>query len=458
MSQLTGVAGVHFTQTTPLCDLGTSPTRHLPTESSMGKTGRKTYKTDKTKKEAIWPDYLESWLLQGIAMYTPPASRSGRGRNQLQRFPRRNKLISEFILQNTGKIRTPKQVGSRIQQLRATCRDPIIRRELTDLTRFSHDDHSDTDEDRTPPPSVAKSRSPLSDRSLDSIDLKSDCSDVTLLNREIEELVLSPATPNHLLSAVSHLVWLTIYVCDDEWRHVPNQPRPVCLDLPAAPLRALEDVKDSRISVICSIPRSQVLRAPPFTITSDALDRTRVYHNTFEIFDNHGPVGTYSCTMRASNSGEFSADFPSDIWQNMANDTFLQHNYSFVQHITPLGDEAFSSMIVKYSVAFQYAQSAVYSAAGTYNPPFEPSTPTSSLVHEHPAYQTTYTVDPLFEANAGALSELMSSPLAYESPSASAQSYHLVSDFDSVANYNNWPVSSTSSYSLQYPNSSSYSA
>ena len=33
----------------------------------------------------------------------------------------RNKFISDYILQVTGKHRTPKQVGSRLQQLRDTC-------------------------------------------------------------------------------------------------------------------------------------------------------------------------------------------------------------------------------------------------------------------------------------------------------------------------------------------------
>jgi TEA/ATTS domain len=126
-------------QTTSVCDLGSTPT--ADTESTMGKTGRKTFKTDKKKKEAVWPDYVERWLIQGwlryfswiefslnalkaIEEYTPPQSRSGRGKLDLVRFPCRNKYISEFIYANTGKYRTAKQVGSRIQQLRQTCRDP----------------------------------------------------------------------------------------------------------------------------------------------------------------------------------------------------------------------------------------------------------------------------------------------------------------------------------------------
>jgi transcriptional enhancer factor len=36
------------------------------------------------------------------------------------RFPLRNQFISDFIHETTGKRRTPKQVGSRLQQLRDT--------------------------------------------------------------------------------------------------------------------------------------------------------------------------------------------------------------------------------------------------------------------------------------------------------------------------------------------------
>ena len=40
----------------------------------------------------------------------------------LGRFPMRNRFISDYIFEATGKRRTPKQVGSRLQQLRDTCK------------------------------------------------------------------------------------------------------------------------------------------------------------------------------------------------------------------------------------------------------------------------------------------------------------------------------------------------
>jgi len=40
----------------------------------------------------------------------------------LDRFPMRNRFISDYIFEVTGKRRTPKQVGSRLQQMRDTCK------------------------------------------------------------------------------------------------------------------------------------------------------------------------------------------------------------------------------------------------------------------------------------------------------------------------------------------------
>lgn len=53
----------------------------------------------------------------GLEKYTPAESKSSRG---LTRLPNRNKFIAAYILQKTGYVRTAKQVGSRLQQLRDT--------------------------------------------------------------------------------------------------------------------------------------------------------------------------------------------------------------------------------------------------------------------------------------------------------------------------------------------------
>lgn len=54
----------------------------------------------------------------GLENYQPDDSRETR---LLGRFPMRNRFISDWIYEKTGKRRTAKQVGSRLQQLRDTC-------------------------------------------------------------------------------------------------------------------------------------------------------------------------------------------------------------------------------------------------------------------------------------------------------------------------------------------------
>ncbi|TRM69783.1 hypothetical protein BD626DRAFT_475264 [Schizophyllum amplum] len=79
--------------------------------------GRKSWKTLKNG-EMVWPPKLEAALIEGLELYVPDDSRETR---MLGRFPMRNRFISDHIYNKTGERRTPKQVGSRLQQLRDTC-------------------------------------------------------------------------------------------------------------------------------------------------------------------------------------------------------------------------------------------------------------------------------------------------------------------------------------------------
>ena len=66
------------------------------------------------------PRYLHPHLIlpaKGLSRYQPSNPRATKS---LGRFPNRNRFISEYIMKKTGKHRTPKQVGSRLQQLRDT--------------------------------------------------------------------------------------------------------------------------------------------------------------------------------------------------------------------------------------------------------------------------------------------------------------------------------------------------
>ncbi|KAF7333844.1 TEA domain-containing protein [Mycena venus] len=75
---------------------------------------RKSWKTSRDG-QTVWPFDLEAALLEGLERYQPDNSR---GTRMLQRFPRRNRFISDYIFDKTGKRRLPTQVGSRLQQLR----------------------------------------------------------------------------------------------------------------------------------------------------------------------------------------------------------------------------------------------------------------------------------------------------------------------------------------------------
>ncbi|KAF7360670.1 TEA domain-containing protein [Mycena venus] len=78
---------------------------------------RKTWKTSR-EGEAVWPLDLEAALLEGLKKYQPDDCRETR---MLGRFPGRNRFISDYVFDKTGKWRSPKQVGSRLQQLRESC-------------------------------------------------------------------------------------------------------------------------------------------------------------------------------------------------------------------------------------------------------------------------------------------------------------------------------------------------
>ncbi|KAF9234819.1 hypothetical protein BU15DRAFT_78656 [Melanogaster broomeanus] len=78
---------------------------------------RKSWKTLKGQAEAVWPPYLEATMLKALQDYEPDDSRETR---MLGRYPMRNRFISDYVHRTTGKYRSAKQVGSRLQQLRDT--------------------------------------------------------------------------------------------------------------------------------------------------------------------------------------------------------------------------------------------------------------------------------------------------------------------------------------------------
>ncbi|ESK93964.1 hypothetical protein Moror_12921 [Moniliophthora roreri MCA 2997] len=119
-------------------------------------TGRRSWKTLKGKGEAVWPPHLEAALIEALEKYKPDETRSTK---TLGRFSMRNRFISDYIFETTGKRRTPKQVGSRLQQLRDTCKSDRIL-QLISRRPIEHDSESatvssDGNSSSTPPPADA---------------------------------------------------------------------------------------------------------------------------------------------------------------------------------------------------------------------------------------------------------------------------------------------------------------
>ncbi|KAF7375333.1 TEA domain-containing protein [Mycena sanguinolenta] len=91
--------------------------------------------------ETVWPLDLEAALLEGLERYQPEDCRETR---MLGRYPRRNCFISDYIFDKTGKFRSPKQVGSRLQQLRESCGGTSLKKLLCPTrTTAAHPSTSD---------------------------------------------------------------------------------------------------------------------------------------------------------------------------------------------------------------------------------------------------------------------------------------------------------------------------
>ncbi|KAJ3796040.1 TEA/ATTS domain family-domain-containing protein [Lentinula aff. detonsa] len=107
-------------------------------------TGRRSWKTLRGRGEAVWPPHIEAALIEALEKYKPDESRSSKTSG---RFSMRNRFISDYIYESTGKQRTPKQVGSRLQQLRDTCKSDkilqlISRRGIEDDAEFGQSAYS----------------------------------------------------------------------------------------------------------------------------------------------------------------------------------------------------------------------------------------------------------------------------------------------------------------------------
>ncbi|KAJ3564658.1 hypothetical protein NP233_g8153 [Leucocoprinus birnbaumii] len=97
-------------------------------------TGCRCNKTIKGRGEAVWPPSLEAALIGGLQSYSVRHRVHMRHRGCLIG---RNHFLSNYVKSVTGKQRTAKQVGSRLQQLKDTCRELDILYLITGSHSFS---------------------------------------------------------------------------------------------------------------------------------------------------------------------------------------------------------------------------------------------------------------------------------------------------------------------------------
>ncbi|KAJ7724575.1 hypothetical protein DFH07DRAFT_1067010 [Mycena maculata] len=124
-------------------DKHSSPTLQSQTANDVLQSVLKVRKTWKTLRggETVWPLELEAALLEGLEKYQPDDSRETR---MLGRFPRRNRFISDYVFHKTGKRRSAKQVGSRLQQLRESCGDDKLMHLLSPFRHPAYPDSGDS--------------------------------------------------------------------------------------------------------------------------------------------------------------------------------------------------------------------------------------------------------------------------------------------------------------------------
>ncbi|KAG6865575.1 hypothetical protein C0991_001334 [Blastosporella zonata] len=135
-----------------------APANQVPGMAHTMVTGRKTWKTSKGKNEAVWPAHIEAALFDALEKYRPASSGDPK---LLRRFPKRNRFISDHIKKVTGKDRTPKQVGSRLQQLRDTCQEEKVLK-LLSRREFPPEIKTSFSPDRSLSPSSGPGLSPCS--------------------------------------------------------------------------------------------------------------------------------------------------------------------------------------------------------------------------------------------------------------------------------------------------------
>ncbi|KAF6746085.1 hypothetical protein DFP72DRAFT_1076670 [Ephemerocybe angulata] len=327
--------------TTHVSELGDG--RYGLSNGSTAKTGRRTFKTMKKGNNAIWSDALETALLQALASYTPPPARSMKA--SLMRFPKRNKAISEYIYKVTGIVRTQKQVGSRLQQLQKTCKDPEVLQHLKDRARF-----------RGTGQSTSSSTRLLSTRSA----RPEESALPTLLPPPEPSVVITAPAP--LTTSFSHTVNLEVTVVDDDWSHTSRSPPHLIINL---------DNFNNTISKRITTPTCHLSLAPLVTVGSHNLNSDAyLYRTTFTTYCNGEVVNSHHCDVPSKyKSTEVVTYLAPGFWHNIV-ETLNGNNQVFtvVQTIRSIGP-LFVQIELTYNIRLSYQCPRLPSTSASYDLP-----------------------------------------------------------------------------------------
>ncbi|KAH9479791.1 hypothetical protein JR316_0008386 [Psilocybe cubensis] len=305
-------------------------------------TGRKTYKlctkSQTKKREPVWPPLLESALLEGLALYVPTSTKDPR---LLLRFPRRNVCISKHIQAKTGKYRTPKQVGSRLQQLRETCCDKYIL-DLIGSKDFQRD------------------RGSSSERTVSESSFSTSSYEVGLVHSE-PTTPTSPDAPKGLFPAFSTqyttAVALTLYEFD--YRTAQTAMRPVIsLDLDETALSIPSSSTPGFIhaaEVRSSGPISQC--SPVISFTSNRFSTEAQYRCVSDVYIDGNqvysmPAHLQLCSASSDGMIVYKMELGNDVWAILTRDSDVYSSYTMTQNIFTVSTGTIHDEIPVFSISY----------------------------------------------------------------------------------------------------------
>ncbi|KAL0570670.1 hypothetical protein V5O48_011294 [Marasmius crinis-equi] len=322
---------------------------------------RKTWKTLKANKECVWSPDTEAALIEGLEKYRPASQTDPL---TLKRFPKRNRWISEHIMRVTGKLRSPKQVGSRLQQLRDTCRDERIMR-LLNRRQYTPEPESPDSSDKggplTPLSAASSPSTPWEYSTSASRAFASSVNDVRRAGRRSDGSILNCPSPTHTSVLIELNPPLNPYqTCPRpsssnsgrrQPSHLHDEDAAICDASPQSvsqPLSRLPIIDTGCKEVTLYSSQSlSTLASSAVSFTSPLLVSPSEFVSCFQVFLGESLVHAESTELRLESSSsrgsgpdiEYShlyiSDFIPQFWKKLGQlEADEICHYSFFQHIT----------------------------------------------------------------------------------------------------------------------------